>query len=130
MDKICLDTDFLIDALRGKKAAADFLLSNAAKATFAITYVTLYELYRGAFNSTNPELEVMRVEKLKSRFELLNLSEESVKVAGAIRVQLSKKGDNLDVRDLFIGTIALVNGFSVKTNNVRHFNKITGLKVV
>ena len=130
MDKICLDTDFLIDARRGKEEAAEFLLDNEDKAIFAITYVSLFEIYRGAFSSVNEEAQVSAVDRLKTKFQMLNLSEESVKLAGKIMARLNRTGETIDFRDLFIGTIALVNGFAVKTRNLKHFNKITGLKVV
>ncbi len=130
MDKICLDTDFLIDAMRGKEEAAVFLLDNEDKAIFAITYISLFELYRGAFSSVNEEDQVLAVDKLKTKFQMLNLSEESVKLAGKIMAKLKKTGEAIDFRDLFIGSIALVNGFAIKTGNLKHFNKIPQLKIV
>lgn len=129
MDRICLDSDFIIDALRGKKEAADFLLDNEEKVIFAITIVSLFELYRGAFGSSEKG-DVFAVDNLKNRFEILNLSEESVKLAGKVMAELRKKGEVIDFRDLFIGTLAVVNGFAVKTNNVKHFAKIPGINLV
>jgi predicted nucleic acid-binding protein len=36
----------------------------------------------------------------------------------------------IDIRDLFIASIALVNGSGVLTNNVRHFDRVKHLMVV
>lgn len=130
MDKICLDTDFLIDFLRGKKYALSFVSEVEDGAVLATTYVNLYELYVGAFKSENPPQEMTNFEALKNRLQLLNLSEESVKLAGQIRAGLMKKGEIVEIRDLFIGAIAAVNGFAVKTNNVRHFAKLPGIKLI
>ncbi len=130
MDKICLDTDFLVDALRGKKEAAGFLLANRDKAYFATTFITLFELYRGAFNSSRSEFELEAVRKLSERFELLNLSLSSVKLAGELMATLTRRGEAIEIRDLLIGTITVVNGFAIKTNNVKHFSRIPNLQVI
>lgn len=130
MDKICLDTDFLIDFLRGKEAALSFVSKVEDRAILATTYVNLYELYVGAFKSENPAREITNFEALKNRLLLLNLSGESVKLAGKVRAELMRKGEIIEIRDLLIGTIAVANSFQVKTNNLRHFTKISGLKIV
>ncbi len=130
MDKICLDTDFLIDFLRGKEDALFFVSRMEDRAVLATTYVNLYELYVGAYKSENSPRELTNSEALKNRLQLLNLSEASVKLAGQIRAELMKKGSIVEIRDLFIGTIALVNGFAVKTNNVKHFAKIPNLNLM
>lgn len=129
MDRICLDSDFIIDAMHGKKDAASFLLGNEEKAIFAITIISLFELYRGAFGSSEKG-DIFAVDNLKNKFEILNLSGESVKMAGEVMAELRKRGDVIDFKDLFIGTIAVVNGFAVKTNNIKHFIKIPNLKLV
>lgn len=130
MDKICLDTDFLIDFLRGKEYALSFVSEEEDRAILATTYVNLYELYVGAYKSENPPKEMANFEALKNQLQLLNLSEGSVKLAGQIRVGLMKKGEPIEIRDLLIGTIALVNGFPVKTNNKKHFSKIPNLRII
>ncbi len=129
MDKICLDTDFLIDFLRGKEYAISFVSKVEDGAVLATTYVNLYELYVGAYKSENPPREIANFAALKNRLLLLNLSEESVQLAGKIRAGLVKTGDIIEIRDLLIGAIAAVNGFSVKTNNMKHFSRIPGIKL-
>ncbi len=130
MDKICLDTDFLVDFLRGKEDAAAFVSEKEGAAVLSTTYVTLYELYVGAYKSGNPAGEIASLENLKKQLQLLNLSDSSVRLAGQVRADLMKKGSLVDVRDLLIGTIALANGFSIKTNNKKHFSRIPGLALV
>ncbi len=130
MDKICLDTDFLIDFLRKDENAVSFLDKNEGVAILATTYVNLFELYNGAYQSERPALNLPSIEALKGRLQLLNLSQESVKLAGEVFAELGKRGELIEIRDLFIGTIAVINNFSVKTNNVRHFKKIPNLRIL
>jgi len=61
---------------------------------------------------------------------VLNFSNGSVKMAGELMAKLEKEGKVLDFRDLFIGTIALANNYPIKTNNIKHFNRIEGLKIL
>jgi predicted nucleic acid-binding protein len=61
---------------------------------------------------------------------MLNTDEDSMEIAGKIIAGLERDGNMMDIRDLLIASIALVNGFGVLTNNIRHFNKIKHLKVI
>ena len=67
---------------------------------------------------------------LIERVEILNFSLESSRKAGELMADLEKNGNMIDFRDLLIGTIAFSNGYSVKTSNKKHFEKIEGLKVL
>ena len=128
--KICLDTDFLVNILRNKREEADFIKINEADKDLATTYMNLLELYYGAYKSQERENNLKAISLLLSRLNILNLSDESVKKSGEILVKLEKEGKTIDFRDLFIGTIALVNNYSLKTNNIRHFNRIEELRIM
>ncbi len=129
-DKICLDTDFLIDFLRGKKDAVEFIKKNELSKDLATTYINVFELYYGVYKS-NKNLENIRaVILLLNRIETLDFSHESAKKAGEILVKLENEGKIIEFRDLFIGVIALVNNYSIKTNNIKHFERIEGLSIL
>ena len=129
-NKICLDTDFLVNFLRNGKEEIEFIRKNEANKHIVTTYINLFELYYGAYRSNKPENKLKAISALLNRIHLLNLTNESVKKAGDVQAKLREKGEMIEFRDLFIGTIALVNGCSIKTNNVKHFNRIEGLIVV
>ena len=129
-DKICLDTDFLVNFLRNKKEEADFINKNEESKDLFTTYINIFELYYGAFKSAKKEENIKSITSLLNRIEILNLSHESIKKAAEILVNLEKKGEQIDFRDLLIGTIALVNNNSIKTNNIKHFERIEGLNVI
>ena len=127
--KICLDTDFLVNFLTNKKEEVDFVRENEASADFATTYLNLFELYYGAYRSKDSQNKLGIIPPLLSRINVLNLSDESVEKAGEIQAKLRQKGKMIKFRDLLIGTIALVNGYSIKTKNIKHFERIEGLTV-
>ena len=125
-DKLCLDTDFLVNFLRNKKEEVDFIVENESKSVLATTFINLFELYYGAYKSRRVE-NVIKLEEITHRLTLLNLSREAVKRAGTLLVVLEQQGNTIDFRDLLIGSIAQTEGFCLKTNNKKHFQKIPEL---
>ena len=128
METICLDSDLLIDFLRNKKEAVSFILEHENKSVLATTYINLFELYRGAFKGKNLD-EIKKIEAFSYKIEVLNLSRAACKKAGQVLAELEGKGFPIELRDLFIGCIAQTEGFNLKTNNKKHFERIPGLKL-
>jgi tRNA(fMet)-specific endonuclease VapC len=129
-DSICLDTDFLIDFLRNKKEAVDWIKENELKSELSTTTINIFELFTGAHKSTNPEQKIKLVNELIDRLLILNLSIKSSEFAGKERARLEKEGNMIDNRDLLIGAIASTERVSLKTNNRKHLDRITGLDLV
>jgi len=129
VENICLDTDFLVNFLRNKKEAVEFIETNELKNHLATTYINLFELYHGVMKSHEKENNLVLLENLQNRITILNLSKESVREAGKLLAGLEKDGKPIDFRDLLIGTVALVEGFSIKTDNKKHFDRVNGLNV-
>ncbi|MBI3051449.1 type II toxin-antitoxin system VapC family toxin [Candidatus Woesearchaeota archaeon] len=124
--KICIDTDFLANLLRGRKDEIDFIKSQETKAELSTTYVNLFELYYWAFKSMERENNLAAISALLPKLNLLNFSDEAAKKAGEVLAKLEREGKPIDFRDLFIGAIALTSGYSIKTKNLKHFNRIEG----
>ncbi len=96
----------------------------------AVTTVNLFELYYGAHKTLKPAGSLAAVKGLASTLEVLDLDGPSAERAGEVLAQLNREGKTLDARDLFIGCVALSNGFAVLTSNVRHLGTIPGLHVL
>jgi len=127
-DRICLDTDIIINFLRNKKEEVEFIRQHENVVIFATTTINIFELYYDAYKSGRQE-NIDQVEQLQHRIKILNLSNEAVEQAGCIVAQLEKNGNPVDFRDVLIGCIAKTEFFCIKTNN-KHFERIPLLKVV
>lgn len=125
-DRICLDTDFLVNFLRDKIEELEYVKQHEGKVVFATTHINLFELYYGAYKSKSYK-NVLKLEELQHRLRILNLSKDCVKNAGEILAGLEKQGEMIDFRDLLIGCIAKRENFCLKTNNKKHFQKIPEL---
>jgi len=129
-DSVCLDTDILVDLLRDNPEVVKWIEDNKDKFEFVTTVVNVFELYSGAYKAKDGKKKIKDVEELIEKLTILDFLIKDSKEAGRFRVILEKKGKIIDIRDLFIGTIALTNGCSLKTNNKKHFSRIEGLRVV
>lgn len=129
VSKICLDTDVLVNLLRNKLDALEYVQKNEEESVLATTYINVFELYLGAYSSRNVQQNIQSVNALLKRITILNLSDESVNSAGKILARLKRSGVPIDMRDLLIGTIALASGHKIKTYNTAHFARIEGLEL-
>ena len=127
---LIVDTDILIDLLREKDYAVSLVKKFEDEVELATSAINAFELYRGAYKSQNQEKNLASVKGLLNSLCMLNTDEDSMEIAGKITARLERDGNMIDIRDLLIASIALVNGFGVLTNNVKHFNRVPYLRVV
>jgi len=110
--EICLDTDVLIDFLRGKEDVVKKVLELEEEHELSTTSVNIFELYYGAYRSGR-ERNIEAVHELKERIEVLRES----------------RGERIDFRDALIAGIVIENDVALFTRNVRHFARVEGLKL-
>jgi predicted nucleic acid-binding protein len=60
---------------------------------------------------------------------VLSFNETVAKQAGDIYHKLRKSNKIIEFRDIFIAATAISNNFSVKTLNVKHFNRIPNIRM-
>ena len=82
-DQICLDTDILVDFLRNKEYALNWIKENKENSKLATTIINVYELYYGAFKSKNSEKNLEALESLIQKLIILNFSNENARQAAA-----------------------------------------------
>lgn len=126
--RIVLDTSVMIRHLRGK----DPLLIQGLqeRSDLATTMVNAFELYHGAHLSARAAKNLSAVKGFLSTLEVLALDEDSAEKSGEVLAELEREGRAIDPRDLFIGCIALENGFAVLTDDRAHFERIPELLVL
>lgn len=122
-----LDTDIIIYSLKGEsKVVSNFnLYKQAPKALSVITYG---ELIYGAKRSKN-KISNLAKNTLKEMFPIINISPAIMEIFGEIKASLFSKGNVLDDFDMLIASTALSFGYTLVTNNEKHFSKINELKI-
>jgi len=88
----------------------------------------VFELWQGA-EDISDKLKLEKIHSLLDSFGSFNLDVPSSKEAGSIHSELRKKGQVIDAADSMIAGIAKINNETILTRNIKHFSRISGLKV-
>jgi len=124
--KVCVDTDIVIDYLRGKNENQDILPNLITKYDVYISPVSVYDLYYGGYYSG----KIKPVENVLSLITTFDWTSEDSKKAAQIHATLSKAGETLSVKDVLIAGLCISRSVTLITRNVSHFSKIKELKVI
>ncbi|MFP3043351.1 PIN domain-containing protein [Treponema primitia] len=124
--KYLLDTNICIYFLNGNKKILE-KINQVSDQDMAIAIITLAELQFGAYNSNQIQNNLKRIEYLRSKIKVINLTPEITEKYAAIKSSLRKSGTIIDDFDILIGSSALVNDLRLVTNNQQHFQRISKL---
>ena len=113
-----VDTNILIDSLRGKPEAVHFL--GASDATFSISAVSIAELYAGLRNAR----ELDQLQQFLISFTVHPVNEKIAALAGKYLNQYAKS-HHLGIADAIIAATASVSGEQLATLNVKDFPMLT-----
>ena len=128
---VILDTSVLIEAER-RKFEIDTFTENREEEIFGLSVITVAELLHGVHRADSTRRRLKRsayVEKTIELFPIYVFDISIARIYAELWSDLSQKGIQIGAHDLIIGSTALSLGFSVATYNIRHFERIEGLKV-
>ncbi|MBO8183542.1 MAG: type II toxin-antitoxin system VapC family toxin [Archaeoglobus sp.] len=117
-----VDTDIIIDVLRGFEGSKEFLLKIAQEG-IAISTITVAEIISGKESRDTVTRE--KILRFLRNFEIIPLTTEISVVAGEIR-----RDYEIGIADAVIAATALNSGMTVVTRNIRHFERVKGLKLI
>lgn len=115
---ICLDSNVIIELLRGKPAVVNKIKEFDEVCT---TVLNRYEVLYGALK--NPKIE----KPTKEFFEhitCLPLTKQAVDFALSEKIRLEKLGKPLDDFDILVGAVSETSGCELFTENKRHLSKM------
>jgi tRNA(fMet)-specific endonuclease VapC len=119
----CVDSDILIDYLRGVDAARDFLFGIPKEHTLYISIVSVVEIYSG--KSTKDAEKQKHVADFLENFEIIELIPEIAKAAGELRRDYEKP-----FADMIVAASVLSRNFVLATRNAKHFEGIKNLQLL
>ena len=94
-----------------------------------ISSIVLSELLYGAEKSAHPEKSLAIVEGLAARLDVLPFDDEAAAHAADIRAELAKQGTPIGHYDVLIAGHARSRGLVLVSNNVREFERVSGLRL-
>lgn len=119
------DSDVLIDYLKGVDPGATAVERGLRNDELAMTAVNEFEVLCGI---TSPAT-MSSARRFLASIPTLPLDGAAAGVAADIDRQLRAPGLRLATADTLIAGIALANGLSLLTRNIRHFDRIDGLVI-
>ncbi len=128
MLKYMLDTNICIFTIKNKPQAVRDAF-NRHQGQLCISTVTLMELIYGAEKSAAPEKNLAIVEGFSARLDVLSFDNEAAAHTGMIQSELAKNGTPIGPYDSMIAGHARSRGLIVVTNNLREFERVSGLRI-
>lgn len=122
---IIADTDVLIDFLAGAEPAATRIALELETGALRTTAVTRFELLAGARSAK----QASAIRHLLEAVPALPLDEDAADRAAEVRRTLEQQGNPIGMADSLIAGITLANGGILFTRNVKHFERVEGLKI-
>ena len=114
-----VDTDVLIDYLRGVPAAVDALL---AQDEVSVSVVSVAELFAG-FRGAREQADIGR---LLAECQVLPVTEDVAREAGLLKKKYFAS-HSVQLPDAMIAATALAHGLALVTLNVKHYPMVAGL---
>ena len=119
----CVDSDILIDYLRGVAKARRFLLQASKRTALYISVVSIAEIYSG--KETRQPKKRERIETFLQNFVTIEVDWGIAERAGELRRDYQKP-----FADAIVAASAITNKLRLVTRNTKHFRGIKGLKLL
>ena len=120
MEKIVLDTNILIEILKGNQAIVEKL--ERGDFVHCISAITVMELYYGALNKA----ELIRLKKFITLFEVIEVNTD-ISILSITLIYTYAKSHNLAIPDSLIAATAMSKNIKILTLNLKDFKYIEGL---
>ncbi len=123
MEKIVLDTNVLIEILKGNQNTIKKI--HSLKANFYISAISIMELFYGALNKQ----ELKKIEQFVALFNKIEIDEEISKQATTL-IKTYAKSHALDIPDSIIAATALSKNAILFTYNIKDFRYIKNITLL
>jgi tRNA(fMet)-specific endonuclease VapC len=123
---ILADSDVLIDFLAGVQPAAERVAGYVEANRLQTTAITCFELLSGAGEGKRGNA----IRALLDVLPVLPFDRQAAVYAAGVRRQLEQTGQPIGMADSLIAGIALAQDAALYTRNLRHFERVPGLRLL
>jgi len=124
-----LDTNILIEFLRGRLPGIRDFLEKRDPSRFKVPSVVYAELLHGAKKSRNPQKNRALVERIVEPYEIVPFDSSCALAYANTRAYLECEGQIIDPNDLMIAAIVLTHGGILVTRNAKELSRVPGLEL-
>jgi tRNA(fMet)-specific endonuclease VapC len=128
---VVVDSDLIIKYLRKKPRFAEDYLNNLFdnNERLKTTIFNYAELFEGAYLTNNVPKNLRYVKEFLAKFEILPFQLIDADLFSQIHAQLLRSGTPVGDVDVLIASIVINQGETLVTQNIKHFGKISRLKI-
>ena len=124
-----LDTNICIYVIKHKPEKVFQKLQEVDPSDVCISSVTYAELVHGVEKSAAVDRNRLALSILLANIEILDFDVNAAEGYGKIRADLEKNGTPIGPLDMMIAGHARSLDYTVVTNNVKEFKRVSGLKI-
>jgi len=124
-----LDTNIISYLLRGDKDVIQRWWQERTQGNESIISIIVYFEAKRGLLAANATTKLKAFERMIATLGVTALSIEDMDTASHIYVKLKKQGKPIEDADLLIAAQAITRGYTLVTNNVKHFQGIEGLAI-
>lgn len=129
MTESLVDTDILSFYFKGDKNVVDNFGKYLKEFdVINISIITYYEIL-GGLKFKGAEKQIKEFEDFVANNNIIHITEESARISGDVYADLRKKGITVGASDILIAGIAIENELTVITNNEKHYESMSGLRL-
>ena len=125
MESILIDTDIVIEYLRSKQKSSTELIRLLEKHDIFLSSISEFELFLGA-KTQRHQTDLKMVFK---EVEVMPFDFGCGKIAADIWRSRELTHQHIEIKDIFIASIAIFGDLWLRTFNKKHFRGIEGLKM-
>jgi tRNA(fMet)-specific endonuclease VapC len=123
-----LDTNILSDLVRNPQGVITRQITRLGQDTVCTSIIVACELRFGAAKKGSARL-TEQLELILEALPILPLEVGADSIYGEVRAALEKAGQPIGPNDLLIASQALALGLTLVTDNIREFERVSGLKL-
>jgi tRNA(fMet)-specific endonuclease VapC len=123
-----IDTDYLVDYLKGYKAAT-MVLTTIQSEGIGMSIISFGEVYEGIYYGYNRVQHEKGFRGLLTHIPVVSLSRPVARTFATIRGDLRRRGLLIPDPDLYIAATALHHNLTLVTRNIKDYIRIPNLKL-
>ncbi len=124
-----LDTDICIYYINGFQPNVRENIHQHSASDIVVSAITKCEMYAGSSGSRNPARSRAEQDFFLRQFASLPFDDRAADKYGEVFAELKRSGNLISEMDLQIAAIALVHNLTLVTHNIRHFSRVSNLKI-
>lgn len=126
-----LETSFIIDLLQDKQQSYELINDIRQKGALGTSVICIGELYEGVIYAEENEQALLALDKFRRGLIdiVWDVNEKVAEKFGDLRGSLREKGMIIGDLDTLIAATCLVHDLTIVTFNIRHFQRVPGLKI-